>query len=242
MGLSGCGKTTLVRELAPLLNAVVFNNDEVRKNVNLDLGFSESDRIEQARRMGWMCDQVAKTGQFAIADFICPTRATRRAFGSCFMVYIKTDRDTRHEDTKRIFEPPESYDFIIDETNFNPFEMAKAIRDAVVDTRPASLFIGRFQPLHEGHIKLISAALKEDKRVVVGLRDRLLSDTDPFTIEERKRMFARAFGSRVEVMVMPDIEEVCYGRKVGYGLREIKLDGEIEAISGTQVRAEIGAS
>ena len=40
MGLPGAGKTTLAQELAPLLNSVVFNADEVRKNINRDLGFS----------------------------------------------------------------------------------------------------------------------------------------------------------------------------------------------------------
>ena len=60
MGLPGSGKTTLTRELAPLINAVIFNADEVRANLNRDLGFSIEDRIEQARRMGWLCDQVAK--------------------------------------------------------------------------------------------------------------------------------------------------------------------------------------
>ncbi|WP_423906930.1 adenylyl-sulfate kinase [Candidatus Spongiihabitans sp.] len=56
MGLPGAGKTSLAKELAPLLNAVHFNADVVRKNINSDLGFSNKDRIEQARRMGWMCE------------------------------------------------------------------------------------------------------------------------------------------------------------------------------------------
>jgi hypothetical protein len=41
--------------LAPLLNAVVFNADPVRANLSRDLDFSHQDRIEHARRMGWMC-------------------------------------------------------------------------------------------------------------------------------------------------------------------------------------------
>ena len=48
MGLPGAGKTTLAAGLAPRLNAVHFNADEVRKNVNKDLGFSEADRVEHA--------------------------------------------------------------------------------------------------------------------------------------------------------------------------------------------------
>ena len=58
MGLPGSGKTTFTRALAPMLNAVVFNNDEVRANINRDLGFSMEDRVEQARRMGWLCDRI----------------------------------------------------------------------------------------------------------------------------------------------------------------------------------------
>jgi adenylylsulfate kinase len=80
MGLSGSGKTTLTRALAPMLNAVVFNNDEVRANINRDLGFTIEDRVEQARRMGWLRDRVVENGGTAI-DFICPTATTRAAFG-----------------------------------------------------------------------------------------------------------------------------------------------------------------
>jgi adenylylsulfate kinase-like enzyme len=68
----------LARALAPQLNAVHFNADDVRANINRELGFSEADQIEQARRMGWLCDQVVKVGCFAIADFICRTRPLAR--------------------------------------------------------------------------------------------------------------------------------------------------------------------
>ena len=78
MGLPGAGKSTLTRELALLINAVIFNADEVRANLNRDLGFSIEDRIEQARRMGWLCDQVVKAGGTAIADFVCPTQKRER--------------------------------------------------------------------------------------------------------------------------------------------------------------------
>jgi adenylylsulfate kinase len=80
MGLPGAGKTTLARQLAPRLNAVHYNADDVRTNINKDLGFSEPDRVEHASRMGWLCDQVVKAGCFAIADFICPTPGARAAF------------------------------------------------------------------------------------------------------------------------------------------------------------------
>src|ERR1700740_316637 len=62
MGLPGAGKTTFATALAPLLNAVVFNADAVRANLSRDLGFSHEDRVEHARRMGWMCERVVEAG------------------------------------------------------------------------------------------------------------------------------------------------------------------------------------
>ena len=80
-GLPGSGKTTLAKALKERLRAVHWNADDVRANINKDLKFSEADRIEQARRMGWLCDRVVEAGHWAIADFICPTPQTRAAFG-----------------------------------------------------------------------------------------------------------------------------------------------------------------
>ena len=113
MGLPGAGKTTLATALAPQLGAVHFNADEVRKHINKDLGFSEADRIEQARRMGWLCDQVVKAGGYAIADFICPTPEARNAFlegGPAFIVWVDRIKKGVFEDTNRLFVPPSHYD------------------------------------------------------------------------------------------------------------------------------------
>ena len=110
MGLPGAGKTTLNRHLAPRLNAVQFNGDAVRASFCRDLGFSPEDRIEQARRMGWLCDQVVAAGGVAIADFVCPTREARRTFGPAFVVWVDRIKVSRFEDTNRLFEPPTEYD------------------------------------------------------------------------------------------------------------------------------------
>ena len=81
MGLPGSGKTTLSVELAKMLNAVHFNADEIRKEVNKNLSFTPEDRIEHAKRMGILCDIVVRSGQYVIADFVCPLPETREAFG-----------------------------------------------------------------------------------------------------------------------------------------------------------------
>ena len=115
MGLPGSGKTTLARHLAMKLNAVHFNADEVRSNINKDLGFAIADRIEHARRMGWLCDQVVKANQWAIADFVCPTADTRTAFGPAYVIWMNTIKEGRFDDTNKLFERPASewYNLVI---------------------------------------------------------------------------------------------------------------------------------
>src|ERR1700743_2253275 len=103
MGLPGAGKTTFATVLAPLLNAVVFNADAVRANLSRDLGFSHEDRVEHARRMGWMCDRVVEAGGTVIADFICPTAETRAVFGEAFTIWVDRIDEGRFADTNRLF-------------------------------------------------------------------------------------------------------------------------------------------
>ena len=129
MGLPGSGKTTLAKELAELLNAVHFNADEIRENINKDLKFGLEDRLEQARRMGWLCDKVAKTGKYVIADFICPTEETRRAFGECYLIFTDTVKESGYKDTNKMFEPPKKYDFLVEEKNVEMY--ARQIKEKI---------------------------------------------------------------------------------------------------------------
>ena len=61
--------------------------------------------------------------------------------------------------------------------------------------RDALVFIGRFQPFHNGHKAVIDAALKQAKEVivVVGSSFAARNIRNPFTFEERKAMIEAAF-------------------------------------------------
>ena len=137
MGLPGSGKTTLAKALAPKLKAIHWNADAVRANINSHLGFSETDRIEQARRMGWLCDQVTAAGSWVIADFVCPTPATRAAFGPATVIWVDTIKEGRFEDTNKLFIPPEpgSYYFRVD-TQDAPFWSKYIMEELDFDTHP----------------------------------------------------------------------------------------------------------
>ena len=101
------------------------------------------------------------------------------------------------------------------------------------------LLPGRWQPLHVGHEWLIQRELDQGKRVVVGVRDTPVTDSDPYSSEIRKRMIEfRYEGENVEAWIMPDIEAISYGRKVGYEVREADdIPAEVFAVSATAVRS-----
>jgi Adenylylsulphate kinase len=151
MGLPGAGKTTLTAVLAPLLNAVVFNADAVRANLSRDLGFSHADRVEHARRMGWMCDRVVEAGVTVIADFICPTEETRAAFGEAFIIWVDRIAAGRFEDTNRMFVAPSRFDLRVSAEGSVQYWAEQALvrlRPQFNPQRPTVLFLGRHQPSH----------------------------------------------------------------------------------------------
>ncbi len=104
-----------------------------------------------------------------------------------------------------------------------------------------SLFIGRYQPFHQGHIKLIRKVLNEGKSVVVAIREMELSEDNPYSVGSRKLVIETEFkkevkNGKLKTIVIPNITEVCYGRKVGWAIRRVRLDKQTEEISGTKLR------
>lgn len=247
MGLPGSGKTTLCQVLARRLNAVHFNNDEVRANINKDLGFSLEDRLEQARRMGFLCDLVVRSGGTAIGDFICPTPQTRAAFGDAFIIWVDRIAAGRFEDTNRMFVPPERFDFRVEAEGAPEYwaeRIMRQLRPVFDHKKPTALFIGRFQPFHDGHLRLISAGLARTGQVCIAVRDTQGVDAaNPLSYEEVKARIEAALAAqtgRFVVVPLPNISHVFYGRDVGYAIERIDLDDATHAISATQMRKNAG--
>jgi hypothetical protein len=228
------------------INAVHLNADEVRSTVNSDLGFSEEDRIEQARRMGEMARLIAKQGVApVIVDFVCPTKKTREAFGFAdLIVWVDRVKEGRYEDTNKMWEHPEFFDLRI----LDGYTIKQEV-DTVIQagnlfdwSAPTTLQLGRYQPWHEGHQLLKQEASKRTKQVLVGVRNTYnTSEKDPLPYKQVES-YIKQYNPYRETLVLrlPNITNIVYGRDVGYKIEQIDLGEAVHAISATQKRKEMG--
>jgi hypothetical protein len=247
IGLPGSGKTELAKALKERINAIHLNADEVRATVNSDLGFTPEDRIEQARRMGEMARLIAKQGVApVIVDFVCPTDITRAAFGKPdILIWMNTIQEGRFEDTNKMFEEPKYNDHVFRNHDMMPEEKASYIisKFGLHDwSAPTTLMLGRYQPWHEGHHALYKEAGKRTDQVLLGVRNTYnTSEKDPLKFDQVKEYIAKdKFMNGAMVLRLPNITNIVYGRDVGYKIEQVELAPEIQAISATQKRKEMG--
>lgn len=103
-----------------------------------------------------------------------------------------------------------------------------------------AMFIGRWQPFHDGHKWLINQKLSEGKAILIAVRDIPPDEKNPFTTEQTIKMVKEVYrNDDVEVIAIPDIESVNYGRGVGYEINEHVPPQNVGFISATGIRNSI---
>jgi FAD synthase len=107
-----------------------------------------------------------------------------------------------------------------------------------------SLFIGRWQPLHEGHKQLFRQVIDEGGKVCVAIREVEIDDKNPFTSHDIMLNIAREMqteirSGKLKVITIPDICSVEFGRGVGYDIVEHIPPQEIAEISATKIREDL---
>ena len=119
---------------------------------------------------------------------------------------------------------------------------AQAVTESSSTDVKYSMFIGRWQPLHKGHLWLINERLKEGKNVWLAIRDVKPDEKNPWTAKEIEQMILEGelkdliVDGRIVVSIIPDIESINYGRGVGYDVIEHVPPKEIGDISATSIR------
>ena len=262
IGLSGAGKTTIAEAAVKRFNAELLDGDTIRDFFS-NSDFSREGRERHLLGIARMASMIAKHTP-VICSFITPYEDVREKIleilpeGSV-MVHVSTSLEVCEDrDVKGLYAKARTGEI----SNFtgisDPFEEpicthmpldssgapGHTISDMVEQLAPlferqkAVLLPGRWQPLHVGHEWLIQQELDQGKRVVVGIRDTPVTESDPYSAQMRKRMVEfRYEGDEVEAWIMPDIEALSYGRKVGYEVREAKdIPPEVFQVSATGVR------
>ena len=245
IGLPGSGKTTLANALKERINAIHLNADEVRADINSDLGFSEAEREEQSRRLGAMARLLSKQGHDVIVDFVCPTKETRTVFGKPdILVWMNTIKEGRFLDTNKLWQDPEFYDHSFEEQVSVDDMVDYLIEEfALFDwSAPTTLMLGRYQPWHEGHQMLRDRAAERTDQVLIGVRNTYnTSEKDPLPYGMVEKLIVDKNSGYVNLVKrLPNITNIVYGRDVGYKIEQIDLPAEIQAISATQKRKEMG--
>ena len=105
--------------------------------------------------------------------------------------------------------------------------------------------LGRWQPWHSGHRALFERALAKTGQVCIMIRDcQNWNDSNPFDIEQVKRDIKSnldpLYEGMYEILAVPNITNITYGRDVGDVLEKEVFDTAVEKISGTQIRKEMG--
>ena len=107
-----------------------------------------------------------------------------------------------------------------------------------------ALFIGRWQPLQDGHRWLFAQKLEADEPVLIAVRDTPMTDKNPFTTDEVIANLQAEYADEVasgvvKVIAIPDISSVNYGRGVGYKINEFVPPEDVSSISATEIRKSL---
>ena len=226
-----------------------FNADEVRKRYN-DWDFSTEGRIRQSIRMA---DFAINSGSdYVICDFVAPLVEMRNNFKADWTIWMDTIDAGRYEDTNKAFIPPAQYDFRITEKNAEFWvkyigeHIIKDQRRPTFDWRKETVqMLGRWQPWHAGHRALFERLLQRTGQVVIQIRDvQGWQGSNPFNVEQVKGYIKRdldpLYQGQYEIMLVPNIVHIGWGRGVGYTSGEETFDESITSISATNIRKEMG--
>ena len=118
--------------------------------------------------------------------------------------------------------------------------------------KPTVQMLGRWQPWHDGHQALFKRCILKTGQVIIQVRDvegasgGIGQDDNPFNWDEvckniesglSKDGFLR--GVDYEIMLVPNITNISYGRGVGYAFEEEIFDEATHSISATKIRENL---
>lgn len=258
-GLPCSGKTTIAKKLANQIGAEVLDGDDIRKFMR-NKDFSPEGRKNNMLSVAEIAYRFSKYTP-VIVSLVSPIKSVRDEIEKKYginMIYVYASieecikRDVKGMYKKALsgeiknftgidseYEVSNNYE-MIDTEKLTIDESVSFIKDKYFKKDIYNLFIGRWQclPPHDGHLKLFDIVRKEGKKILIGVRDTEVNKKNPYTVSERIESISKSVPD-AKIIVIPDIEAVCYGRGVGYDIRQIRLEDDIESISATEIRGKL---
>ena len=118
--------------------------------------------------------------------------------------------------------------------------------------KPTVQMLGRWQPWHGGHQELFKRCVAKTGQVIIQVRDvqgvsgGVGQDDNPFDWNTvcsniEKGLLEDGFkrGIEYEIMLVPNIVNITYGRGVGYTFEEEVFDKTVNEISATKIRKKL---
>ena len=156
-GLSGSGKSTIANILEQKLHTIgkrtyLLDGDNVRHGLNKDLGFTDTDRVENIRRVAEVSKLMVDAGLITLVSFISPFKSERQmardllSSDEFFEIFVNTPlEECEKRDPKGLYkkaragelknftgidssyEEPENPDFILNTSSGNAEELTDQI-------------------------------------------------------------------------------------------------------------------
>ena len=156
-GLSGSGKSTIANILEQKLHTIgkrtyLLDGDNVRHGLNKDLGFTDTDRVENIRRVAEVSKLMVDAGLITLVSFISPFKSERQmakdllSSDEFFEIFVSTSlEECEKRDPKGLYkkaragelknftgidssyEEPENPDLVLDTNSTNAEELADQI-------------------------------------------------------------------------------------------------------------------
>tara|TARA_Y100001935_G_C17302276_1_gene510012 strand:- start:208 stop:606 length:399 start_codon:yes stop_codon:yes gene_type:complete len=118
--------------------------------------------------------------------------------------------------------------------------------------KPTVQMLGRWQPWHKGHYELFKRCVAKTGQVIIQVRDvegssgGINQNDNPFAWDDVCKNIETALkdegftrGIEYEIMLVPNIVNITYGRGVGYVFEQEEFSKDISEISATKIRQEL---
>jgi nicotinamide mononucleotide adenylyltransferase len=112
--------------------------------------------------------------------------------------------------------------------------------------KPTAQMLGRWQPWHDGHTELFKRAYEQTGQVCIMIRNVQGINDNPFDMDTVRENIIKAlategfeYRNQYNIINVPNIVDISYGRGVGYSLTQHDLGATIHNISATSIRKQM---